>query len=383
MKRRWSFSWKKIALCTAGAFLAARFFVEYFWIAVVFLAAFVLSLALLGASVRRERRERERAKEGQEAAAWQREEARREACREARYHREEQERIEAHIQRALGPIAEWDLERGAELLCLDAALVPPTEALPFWKAATMGAGAYTAEGEDPGPVRAELVMALPPDWDPSLRWPVRILRGAARRLLIVDGRIGRGSLYRGSSAVSAGFAGAVVTDCFPGLPDLGAAAMPDGLPVRFFWLAPLLKPELDYCLKLGVSALARRFRAESPWADPGREPLVEALTWFQEEIAPFAWSEDDGLYCLGLEIGEWHRELFWQAGCLDLAQGWEKLAREYLRLYQPEDLPFVEFACGEGTFFAASHDEEIMRELALGLSSLLRDRPAEARRLLY
>lgn len=46
------------------------------------------------------------------------------------------------------------------------------------------------------------------------------------------------------------------------------------------------------------------------------------------------------------------------------------------------DLPFAEFACEEGVFFAASQDEEIMRKPALGLSGLLRERPEEARRML-
>lgn len=171
-------------------------------------------------------------------------------------------------------------------------------------------------------------------------------------------------------------------DDFPGLPDLGSAAMPGAPAVSFFWLVPLLKPELDYFRQRGLSGLERRFSKAAPWADSHRKPVVDPLTWFDEDIAPFTWSQDGELYCLGLEIGERRWEPFPKAGHAGLAWDWEKLAREYLRRYQPDDLPFVEFACEERVFFAASRDEEIMRKLALGLSDLLRNRPEEARRML-
>ena len=145
----------------------------------------------------------------------------------------------------------------------------------------------------------------------------------------------------------------------------------------YYWLVPLLKPELDYFLQRDIGNLERRFPAAAPWADRERKPCADFSSWFDEDIAPFTWSEDGDLYCLGLEIGEWKRELFEREGYADLAWGWEKLAREYLRRCRPEDLPFVEFACEERTFFAASRDGEIMRALALGLRDLLREHPEE------
>ena len=224
-------------------------------------------------------------------------------------------------------------------------------------------------------------MALPPDWDSSQRWPGRILRSAAWECLITEGFVGY-RIYRSFGLVSAGFGGAVVDGEFPGLPELAPASMPEPLSVGFYWLLPLLKPEADYAARWGLAELERRIPASCPWADPARRPWADFVTWFQEDIAPFAWSEDDGLYCLGLEFGTWHQELFEQAGYTNRSQAWERLARGYLRRYQPDDLPFVEFACEERVFFAASRDEEIMRRLALGLSDLLRRRPEEARRLL-
>lgn len=42
----------------------------------------------------------------------------------------------------------------------------------------------------------------------------------------------------------------------------------------------------------------------------------------------------------------------------------------------------MEYACEEGLFFAASEDREILEQLALGLSDLLREDWTAARRLL-
>lgn len=386
MKKR--LPWKRLFVCAVTAAVCCMLIAEFgavFWF---FAAIFGLSaLWVAGKSwwdVRRLRKTQEATEDAREEARRREADRRREACRKARYDREEQARIESHIENSLGPIETWDLEREADILRLDAALIPPTEDLPFWKAVTMGAGARATEaGTAIDHIRTELVMALPPGWDPKDRWPVRILRDAVRKFLVVDGFAGVNSVYRGFSAVATGFAGAVVTNSFPGLPGLGPAAMPTGPDVRFFWLVPLLKPELDYLLQRGVRNLKRRFPAAAPWADRDREPRADFSSWFEEDIAPFTWSEDGELYCLGLEIGEWKWELFEREGYTDLAWNWEKLAKEYLRRRRPEDLPFVDFACEERIFFAASRDEEIMRALALGLSDLLRDHPEEVRRMLY
>lgn len=379
--------WKRVFVCAVIAVVCCMLIAEFgavFWFfAAVFGAAALWTAGKTWWDVRRIGKAREDIENAREEARRQKTDRRREVCRKARYDREERRRVEAHIQQTLGPVKFWDTEEGAELLCLDTALVPPMEALPFWKAATVGAGACTIEdGCAAAPFRAELVMALPPDWDPSDPRPVRVLRDAVRHLLITEGFAGCNSVYRGFSAINAGFAGAVVTDEFPGLPDLGTAALPEGPSVCFFWLVPLLKPELDYFLQRGLAGLERRFPGSAPWADPARKPCADFGNWFQEDIAPFVWSEEGELYCLGLELGTWRRELFERPGYTDPAWGWEKLARAYLRRYQPEDLPFVEFACEERVFFAASRDEEILRRLALGLSDLLRDRPEEARRML-
>ncbi len=333
---------------------------------------------------RRNRLRREKAEAAREADRAAAAARRLEAYRAARYAPEERERVEARLEQVLGPIADRDLNGPGDVPDIDVALIPPTEGLPFWKAATVGAGACALEagGYQIAPLRVELAMALPPDWDAGDRRPCRVLRDAARRFLITEGFVGYGSVYRGISLLSAGFAGAIPDDEFPGLPEIGPAAMPGNLAVRFYWLIPLLKPELDYFHQRGPRGLERRFPASRPWADPNRTPLADPVTWFREDIAPFIWSEDGERFCLGLETGRFHQDLFLLSGLQGTGRDWERLVREYLRKYQPCDGPFVEYACEERYFFAASGDREIMERLALGLSDLLRDNRPGARSLL-
>ena len=331
---------------------------------------------------RRDRRRREEetsARERAEEAALNR---RREAFRKVRYTSEERRRVEACIRQSLGPIADWDLGEGGEGPAIDVALVPPTEELPFWKAVTVGAGACILEagGGQTVSQRAELVLALPPDWDAAQDWPGRALRGVAWNGLVTMGFIGY-AVYRSLSLTAAGFAGAVMDLSFSGLPELPCAVRPEGEGVCFCWTVPLLKPELDYLRRRGYENLDRRLPAARPWADPRRKPWADG-NWFQEDIAPFVWSEYGGRVCLGLEAGRFYQELFLRAGLRGGGEDWEELSREYLRHYQPEDGPFVEYACDERTFFAVSEDREILERLALGLADLLRDDRVGAWRLL-
>ncbi|MCI9332111.1 MAG: hypothetical protein HFG05_08060 [Oscillibacter sp.] len=380
--------WKK-RFCTVLllSLLCYMLLVEFGDIVLFFAGIFILSaLWVYGWSWWRERRNRLRREkenadrvEAQQAAAGRR----REACRETRYSPEERKRVEERILQDLGPIAAWDRKELGNVLDIDVALVSPTKRLPFWKAVTVGAGACTIEagGYQINPERIELVMALPPDWDPEEDWPGRILSGVAWDCLITQGFIGY-SICRGVSLTAVGFAGAVTDSEFPGMPELAHTAMPGASSVKFYWVVPLLKPELEYVCRRGYGNLERRVPVSRSWADPKRRPWVDPVTWFQEDIAPFVWSEDKERFCLGLETGDFHRELFFRVGLWGTGWDWERLVREYLWQYLPNDRPFVEYACEERVFFAASEDREIMERLALGLSDLLRDDWAGAKRLL-
>lgn len=265
----WKRAFWAVVLFLLCALLLAEFGGMVLFVAGVFGLSALWVLGRAWWEARRERLRREEAEtalEEAEEAAVRRRQA---ACREARYAPEERARLEEHLRRELGSPAAWDREEGGAPV-LDAALIPPTERLPFWKAATVGAGACVLEAGDCSE-RMELVMALPPDWEPSEAWPASLLRSAAWRCLMKEGYMGC-FVYRGLAFLSAGFAGAVADDLFPGLPELLPAAISGEGRVKLYWLVPLLKPELDYLLRRGQGNLERRLPAARPWADPKRRP---------------------------------------------------------------------------------------------------------------
>lgn len=369
----------------AGAVLAVLLWglLDIWRIALFFLAMMGLSVIVTHYWMGGGDKKRKEAAAAAEDARERRRRERCEACRQAHYTPEERQRIEAHIAEIFDPVLRWDREAQPARMAIDVALIPPTEVSPYWRAVTAGAGAY---GIWNGTVlcRAELALLLPPDWDPSERWPVQLLRDAAWNMIAENGHIGRGAVYRGFSAMSAGFAGAVLLDDIWNQYPLEAAELPDGGPVIFYWLFPLLKPEWDYHLSRGrwLKPLEERLAKADPAADPGRASCVDPLTWFQEDIAPFVWSQDGEQFCLGLDAEGWRQEIFLEAGLSGTGWDWERLAREFLRRFAPEDGPFVEYACDGRTFFAVSEDGEILRRMALGLRDLCGRYPKQAARLL-
>lgn len=391
MKQRRPLPWKRLLLGFLAAFLLVRLYMEYFWIAVFFSAVFALTALRMLWDFRRDRRRRERLEQQRTDGEERERVLRRAACAGARYGGAERQMVEHYIRETFGPIARTVslTEPGGPEL--DAALIPPDRVSPYWRAVTIGAGACAA-----GETRMELAMLLQPDWEEGVDWPLRVLREAVKSFLITQGWAHPGMTFRSFQLTGRGFAGAVLLeDLASQYPLEPLTLLPTGETLRFYWLAPLLKPEWDYLERRERSYAAlvrrltsvdpavpvRRLRGEEDGAPP-RPSCVDPLTWFQEDIAPFAWSESGGRWCLGLNAGEFCRELFLRAGLNGTGWDWERLARAYLRRYQPDDGPFVEYACEEGVFFAASEDEEILRRMALGLSDLLRYEPDRALMLL-
>lgn len=391
MKQRRPLPWKRLLLGFLAVFLLVRLYMEYFWIAVFFSVFLVLMLGrFLWDFVQMNRRKKQA--ERQRTDGEEREQAlRRAACANARYGGTERQMVETYIRETFGPMARVvPLPEQADLpMPMEAALIPPDRVSSCWRAVTIGAGACAA-----GETRMELAMLLQPDWEEGEDWPLRVLREAVRSFLITQGRAHPGMTLRSFQLTSRGFAGAVLTeDLASQYPLEPLTLLPTGETLRFYWLVPLLKPEWDYLERRerGYAALTRRLSSIDPAVPvrrlcgegaPPRPSCVDSLTWFQEDIAPFAWSESGDRWCLGLDAGEFCRELFLRAGLNGTGWDWERLARAYLRRYQPDDGPFVEYACEEQVFFAASEDEEILRRMALGLSDLLRYEPDRALMLL-
>lgn len=310
--------------------------------------------------------------------------SRRDLCREARYSPEDRRAVEAYIKEAFDPIGQWDRDEEPKLMPIDIALIPPTELSPYWRAVTVGIGAYVGIELGPVPHESELAILLPPDWNPEDKWPIRLLRDTAQALLVKNGWIGPSSTYTGFSVMSAGFAEAILLEDLWNQCPLEQAHLPGGGAVNFYWLFPLLKPELDYLTARDgeLAPLERRMRKIDPAADRSRTPCCDPETWLQEDIAPFCWSQDRENFCLGLDTRGYQTELFLRVGRSGSGWDWEHLAKEVVAHFYPNDKAFIEYACEEWTFFAVSKDEEVLRHLALKLHDLCCYEPERAVRLL-
>ncbi len=328
-----------------------------------------------------EKRRKQEAEAAEDMREKQRQ-ARRELCRQAYYTPAERRIIEASIEETFDPIRQWDRDEPPKLMAIDVALIPPTEISPYWRAVTVGAGAYVG-WSGPVPVQSELAILLPPDWNPDDKWPVRLLRDTMQHLLVERDWIGPGILYKGFSVMSAGFAAAILLEDLWNQYPLDAVHLPGGGSVNFYWLFPLLKPEWDYLqTRNDRRALERRLRKIDPAAARDRLACCSPLTWLQEDIEPFCWSRDEKNFYLGLETQGYQTELFLRAGASGTGWDWERLAKAVTSAFHPGDGPFIEYACEEWTFFAISEDEEILRNLALTLHDFCCYEPDRAVRLL-
>ncbi|MCI9121493.1 MAG: hypothetical protein HFG00_08220 [Oscillibacter sp.] len=372
LKQRRRIPWKRMLLGGLVLYTILLFFVEYFWIALFLLAVMGIAALWMAFDFWKDRRRSRQTAKQREAETCRQTERRRSACREAQYCPEERELVEACIEVAFGPIVRWDREETGKALPVDIALIAPSGSCPGWRAVTVGAGACALERE-----RGELALLLPPDWSGEV-WPLRLLRETVQSLLVNRGGFGPGSSYQSGALFARGFAGTVLLESLGGRYPLEPLELYGGEVLWFSWLLPLLKPEWDYLQARGVRALRERLADMDLAADSSREGCVNAETWFAEDLAPFVWSEDEGNFCLGLDTRAFLRQQFLAAGLTGTGWDWERLVRTYLRRTRPEDVPFVEFACEEWVFFAASEDAEILRTLGLGLRDFLRWSPEEA-----
>lgn len=377
---------KKWLWCGIIGLLLVLFLWEFrdLWkVVILFAVAGAFGVLMTFVPMKQAEKKKRQAAEAAVAAQEKQLQERRDLCCQARYTPAERRTLEVYIERTFDPIRQWDKEEQPKLMPIDVALIPPTEVSPYWRAVTVGIGAYTIWG-GPVPMQSELAILLPPDWDPEDKWPMRLLRDTAQNLLVEKNWIGPSSAYRGFSAISAGFAGALLLEDLWNQYPLEPAYLPGGGSVNFYWLFPLLKPEWDYVSARGgnIEPLERRLQKIDPAADRDRPSCCDPLTWLQEDIAPFCWSQDGKNVCLGLETRGYQTELFLRAGLSGTGWDWERLAKEVLSTFYPADGPFVEYACEEWTFFAVSEDEEILRHLALTLHDLCCYKPERAVRLL-
>ena len=226
------------------------------------------------------------------------------------YSEEEMEAVETHIREHFGPFSNVFHELVSPDIHVDICVVPPSEERDYCTLVTMGMGARKMAV--PGELaeyhleRAEVAVALPPDWrldaeameDERWYWPVRLLKVLARLPIENDTWLGWGHTLGKESpfAETTDLCGAILISPQDAEEGAEVCTLPGGEEVNFYQVIPLYQDELDFKQRRGAEELLVRMEDVSFIVDPDRPSAMDG----EEE------DEEDGGWVL--DNGAWHLE---------------------------------------------------------------------------
>lgn len=210
----------------------------------------------------------------------------------AEYSAAEMEAIEKLISEYFGAVEYVYHEITSSGIHLDICVVPPGEGSDHYTLATMGMGVrrmnVPKELASYGLERAELAIALPPDWkldkeslmDERWYWPIRLLLSAARIPIKHDTWLGSGHTIQENEgetyAEGTGLCGCILIDPPAAGGTRAIGCLPNGDPVNFYQVLPLYKEELDYDIEYGFDALMTKMGGvASLVVDPRRPSALD------------------------------------------------------------------------------------------------------------
>ena len=207
------------------------------------------------------------------------------------YTEEEMSAIEQHIKNTFGEFENVFHELISPDIHVDICVVPPSERRNYYTLVTMGMGAHRMnvpkELAEYKLERAELAIALPPDWkldEDSMQeerwyWPVGLLKVLARLPISNDTWLGFGHTMEKQSpfAEDTELCAAILTG--PQDMDLDTCGevcnLPGGEEVNFYQVLPLYREEMEYKLEHDADALLERLEAVSFVVCPDRPSCLE------------------------------------------------------------------------------------------------------------
>ena len=186
------------------------------------------------------------------------------------YTEEELETVESYIETNFGTYANVFHEIVSPDIHLDICIVDPTEERNYYMLVTLGMGAHRMnvpkELAEYKLERAELAIALPPDWkihedDEVHYWPIRLLKTLARLPIEDNTWLGWGHTIDGRSpyAKNTALSAALIVSGQVKKGGSNVCVLPDGDEVNFYQIIPLYKDELKYKLEHDADALLDRF----------------------------------------------------------------------------------------------------------------------------
>ncbi len=185
---------------------------------------------------------------------------------------EEMEAVEEHIQKYFGEIEHVFHELVSPDIHVDICVVPPDRERNYYTLVTMGMGArqmqVPEELAEYRLERAELAIALPPDWrldeesmkDERWYWPVRLLKVLARLPIQSDTWLGWGHTMDNQRpfAEDTKLCGAVLAEPQNIQKEGFFCHLPGGEEINFYQVIPLHREELEYKVEHNAEALLEK-----------------------------------------------------------------------------------------------------------------------------
>ncbi len=224
------------------------------------------------------------------------------------YSEEEMNAVEKHIEKYYGKFGEVFHELVSPDIHVDICIIPPAKKRDYYILVTMGMGAHKMSVPDDlkgeNLERAELMIALPPDWkisdsDECSYWPIRLLKSVARLPISADTWVGWGHTVENQEpyAENTSLCGVLLIDPEVGRAEGNRLVLPDGEEVNFYQLIPLYREEMDYKLNNGASALLEIMENTVSFVVEIDRPNA-AETYAEGELGFFSLTLDDVKYHL-------------------------------------------------------------------------------------
>ena len=209
------------------------------------------------------------------------------------YERNDMELIDAHIVKYFGNYTNVFHEIASPDIHVDICIIPPHDDQDYYTLVTMGMGAHRMnvpeELAEYHLERAELLIALPPDWklnqesmqDEQWYWPIRLLKSTARLPGECDTWLGWGHTVATNEgetyAENTDLCGVLLLDQLSGNEDACTCRLSDGEDVNFYQLIPLYRDEMNYKCEKDADALLDLFEGMSFVVDPNRPNVLERM----------------------------------------------------------------------------------------------------------
>ena len=269
------------------------------------------------------------------------------------YTEEEMSAIEQHIKNTFGEFDNVFHELVSPDIHVDICVVPPSAERDYYTLVTMGMGAHRMnvpeELAEYKLERAELAIALPPDWkldEESLKnerwyWPIGLLKILARLPISNDTWLGFGHTMDKQSpfAEDTKLCAAILTG-LQGVEEGGeVCALPSGEEVNFYQVIPLYHNEMEYKMEHDADALLEKMAGISFVVNPTRQNAITRGTLGGDD-------EDD--YVVEMDDAAWHLETIEEKNLpVDEINAYNHMAI-YLRWCMEHDLVGEEFLAKYG-----------------------------------